>query len=489
MMTSNIDDDNFQNDDVLIFEDDDALADSQAVASTWKMMIVDDDREVHQATKLALKNFTFEGKNLTFISAYSGEEAKQLIAAHPDTAFLLLDVVMETNDAGLNVVKYIREQFKNQLVRVILRTGQPGEAPEESVILNYDINDYKLKVELTRQKLITTSIAALRSYRDVLAIEESRQKLTDLNAALQEQAVTLTSTVHKLQKTELQLIQSEKMGALGNLVAGIAHEINNPIGFIAGNLQPAIDYIQDLFRLIDLYQERFPHPGDEIETEIAAMDLDYLRSDLPKLISSMKTGIERILNISISLRIFSRADSDRKVPFNIHSGIDSTILILKHRLKDNDHRPEIIVVKDYGDLPEVECLGGQINQVFMNLLANAIDAIEEGMGCGLWGMGCNESPTPDTLYPRPCIRIRTQLNPEETHVLIRISDNGVGMSESVKLHVFDHLFTTKAVGKGTGLGLAIARQVIVEKHQGTLVVNSQLGMGSEFLITIPLKSS
>lgn len=381
-----------KDDDILLFEDDeilltdDARVTSQVVASTWKIMIVDDDREVHQATKLALKNFTFLGKTLNFLCAYSGEEAKQLITAHPDTAFILLDVVMETNDAGLEVVKYIREEIKNQLVRVILRTGQPGEAPEEWVIVNYDINDYKLKVELTRQKLITTAIAALRSYRDVLVLEENRKQLAHLNTALQEQTAKLTATVAQLQQTELQLVQSEKMSALGNLVAGVAHEINNPLGFIIGNLQLAVDYIQDLFRLLDLYQQ-FPAPHPKIEAEIAAIDLDYLRSDLPKLISSMKVGIERICNISTSLRTFSRADSERKVPFNIHSGIDSTILILKYRLKNNNTRPEIKVVKDYGDLPDVECFPGQLNQVFMNLLANAIDAIEEQGSRGVGEQG------------------------------------------------------------------------------------------------------
>ncbi|MBR8835003.1 MAG: hybrid sensor histidine kinase/response regulator [Stigonema ocellatum SAG 48.90 = DSM 106950] len=500
MMESNIYDSRTEiDDDVLVFEDNtDAIQLEEGTA--WKIMIVDDDPEVHQATTLALKNFTFEGKTLNFIFAHSGKEAKQLIESHPDTAFILLDVVMETNDAGLEVVKYIREELKNQFVRIILRTGQPGEAPEESVILNYDINDYQLKVELTRQKLVTIAIATLRSYRDLLVLEDNRKKLTELNAVLEQQKATLTQMLDKLQQTELQLVQREKMGAIGNMVAGVAHEINNPIGFISGNLQPAVDYIHDLFELLDLYQHKFPNAGPEIEEEIAAIDLEYLREDLPKLISSMGTGIQRIRNITTSLLTFSRADCDRKVPFNIHSGIDSTILILKHRLKENKNRPEIKVVKDYGDLPDVECFPGQINQVFMNLLANAIDAFELGIGdwglaTGDWNWDPNQifkeflpqSPIPNHQSPIPTIRISTELNPPKTSVLIRIQDNGVGMSEEVKQKLFESLFTTKPVGKGTGLGLAIARQIVVEKHQGTLEVYSELGHGSEFLITIPVK--
>ncbi|MCC5603078.1 AAA family ATPase [Nostoc sp. CHAB 5714] len=194
---------------------------------------------------------------------------------------------------------------------------------------------------------------------------------------LQQQKQQLEEALQELQTMQLQLVQGEKMSALGNLVAGVAHEINNPVGFIAGNIEPAKDYIKDLFGLINLYQQKFPDPGSDIEDEIDGIDLDYLREDLPKLLDSMKLGVNRIRSISTSLRTFSRADKDYKVPFNIHEGIDSTILILRHRLKANENRPEIVVLKDYGKLPLVECFAGQINQVFMNLLANAIDALEE----------------------------------------------------------------------------------------------------------------
>ncbi|MEG4294056.1 AAA family ATPase [Microcoleus sp. D2B6] len=293
----------------------------------------------------------------------------------------------------------------------------------------------------------------------------------------QEYAQKLELYLSDLKHMQLQLVQNEKMSALGNLVAGVAHEINNPVGFIAGNLQPALEYVGDLFNLIDLYQEKLPNPGREIETEIEDMDLEYLREDLPKLIGSMQEGVDRIRNISTSLRTFSRADSDRPVAFNIHDGLESTLLILKHRLKASEFRPAIEVVKDYGHLPLVKCFPGQLNQVFMNVLANAIDAVEESNK----GLGFSE------IKARPNqITVQTVLSASQNQVLIRIKDNGVGMSHSVKENIFNHLFTTKSVGQGTGLGLSIAHQIVVEKHGGTLTVNSSLGQGSEFVISIPV---
>ncbi|MEG4571434.1 AAA family ATPase [Microcoleus sp. N3A4] len=303
------------------------------------------------------------------------------------------------------------------------------------------------------------------------------------NARLYEQSQTyskqLEQTLQNLQQTQLQMIQSEKMSALGNLVAGVAHEINNPIGFLSGNITPALDYINDLFGLLDLVQQKYPQLEPEIQEEIETIELDYIREDLPKLIESMQEGVKRIQDISISLRTFSRADSDRPVACNIHEGIDSTIMILKHRLKANDTRPEIQVIKDYGALPKIECYAGQLNQVFMNILGNAIDALDEfNMGRSYAEIKANPNQ----------ILVKTELSGDRQQVVIRIKDNGIGMSEAVRNRVFDNLFTTKSVGKGTGLGLAIAQQIIVEKHSGFLNVNSILGKGTEFIITLPIKA-
>jgi signal transduction histidine kinase len=314
-------------------------------------------------------------------------------------------------------------------------------------------------------------------------LEEDRQRLEsrvqERTQELQQTNIALSEAVSELQKSQVHLIQSEKMSTLGQLVAGVAHEINNPVGFLAGNIQPALDYVKDLFGLIDLYQEKFPEPGEVIKKEIAAIDLDYIREDLPKLIGSMKEGVIRIRDISTSLRTFSRADSSSPVPYNIHEGIDSTLLILKYRLKANETRPAIEVVKESGNLPLVKCYAGQLNQVFMNLLANAIDALEES----------NQGRSFEEIKAHPnCIVVKTELSNDSQSALISIRDNGIGMSDEVKHKIFDHQFTSKAVGKGTGLGLAIARAIVVDTHGGTLEVHSTPGNGAEFAIAIPMKA-
>ncbi|MEH1869681.1 MAG: AAA family ATPase [Nostoc sp.] len=291
----------------------------------------------------------------------------------------------------------------------------------------------------------------------------------------QEYAQQLEQALNNLQQAQLQMIQSEKMSALGNLVAGIAHEMNNPLGFIAASIKQAKPTISDIVEHLKLYQETLPDKSEEILDHESEIDLEYSLEDLPKILDSMTIACDRLQNISTSLRTFSRADRDYKVPFNIHEGIDSTILILKHRLKANEKRPTIEVVTNYGNLPQVECFPGQLNQVFMNILANAIDALEElNIGRSVADIQANPN------------RITIKISIENHLVKIAITDNGKGMSEQVKQKIFDHLFTTKAVGKGTGLGLAIARQIIVEKHGGAIEVNSKLGEGTEFVIQLPL---
>lgn len=294
----------------------------------------------------------------------------------------------------------------------------------------------------------------------------------------QDKAQQLEAALLELQQTQAQLIQTEKMSSLGQLVAGIAHEINNPVNFIYGNITYAREYTKDLLHLVDLYQQNYCPPTPEIHQQVYAIDLDFLKQDLPKILDSMNMGAERIRQIVLSLRNFSRLDEDGTKPVDIHEGIDNTLLLLQNRLKAKSGHSEIQVIRDYGNLPPVMCHAGHMNQVFMNLLTNAIDALEEGVGNGEWGVGEEALPTPQ-------IRIRTLI--QEGHVIIGIADNGLGMTEEVRKRVFDPFFTTKPVGKGTGMGLSISYQIVVKKHGGQIQCISAPGEGAEFAIVIPFK--
>ncbi|MGF2034622.1 MAG: GAF domain-containing protein [Nostoc sp. CmiVER01] len=298
-----------------------------------------------------------------------------------------------------------------------------------------------------------------------------------LHNQTKEQTQKLTQALHDLKQTQTQLIQTEKMSSLGQLVAGIAHEINNPVNFIYGNINHVNDYAEDLLSILNLYLQSTPNPIPEIRDRAFEIDLEFLIEDLPKTLSSMKIGIDRIRQIVLSLRNFSRLDQAEMKPVNIHEGIDSTLLILQHRLKAKPESPAIKLVKEYSDLPLVECYAGPLNQVFMNVLSNAIDALEDYRESQL---------NPDTSQ----ITIRTALGELEGNiksVVIRIIDNGPGIPEALKARICDPFFTTKPVGKGTGLGLSISYQIVVDKHGGVFKCDSQPGLGTKFWIEIPIK--
>jgi signal transduction histidine kinase len=296
------------------------------------------------------------------------------------------------------------------------------------------------------------------------------EKLSLREQTIKEQMQQLEATLAELQQTQAQLIQTEKMSSLGQMVAGIAHEINNPTSFIRGNLSPLSDYVSDILKLLELYQQSYPESNQEINQLIQEIDLDYLQQDLPKLIGSLKVGSDRIGEIVLSLRNFSRLDEAECKFVDIHSGIDSTLMILNHRLKSQRHRCGIIVKKEYTELPLVECYPGQLNQVLMNILSNAIDALEEAI---------------QTNSIQPQIQIHTQqITPEA--IAIHIIDNGLGIPETQLDKIFDPFFTTKPIGKGTGLGLSVCYQIIVDQHQGQLKCVSAPGEGTEFIIHIPI---
>ncbi len=318
--------------------------------------------------------------------------------------------------------------------------------------------------QMTQQ--LQQSYQQLQEYSHTLEekVAARTQELENKNEALQ---LTLT----ELQKTQSQLIQNEKMASLGQMVAGIAHEINNPVNFIHANLTYLDEYAMNLLNLIQLYEAEYPTETPKIDTEKEEMDFEFLQADLIKVIDSMKIGTTRIREIVLSLRNFSRLDEADFKAADLHEGIESTLLILQNRLKAQSQRPEIQVIKEYGQLPKIECYAGQLNQVFINLISNGIDALESAFDAG--------------KIQSLTLELRTSL--EEKQAVISIADNGIGMSEETCKKIFDPFFTTKEIGKGTGLGLSISHSIIVERHGGELICVSSPGQGAEFIIKIPIK--
>ncbi|WP_373867166.1 sensor histidine kinase [Trichormus variabilis] len=316
------------------------------------------------------------------------------------------------------------------------------------------VGDYTQEIELSRKNLEQR-------------VEERTQQLQEaqrtLEQRVEERTQQLQQTLQELKDTQGQLIQTEKMSSLGEMVAGIAHEINNPVNFIYGNIQCAENYLEDLVNLLNLYQEQYPHENLIIEKKIADIDLEFLTEDVSKMFFSMKIGAQRIREIVLSLRNFSRLDEAEMKDVNIHEGIDNTLLILNHRLNK-----QIQVIKNYGDLPLIDCYPAQLNQVFMNIISNGIDALIE------YENKDNKQIFIDTLKL------------DNNYIKVVIRDNGPGILPEIINKLFDPFFTTKPVGKGTGLGLSICYQII-EKHQGKIEVISAVAQGTEFVITLPIK--
>ncbi len=370
-------------------------------------------------------------------------------------------------------VKVIRDLTEGQLIQEALQ--KEHDDLEKRVAER--TADLTKALELLQQEITERK-------RTEAALRESKTRLKKQAEQLESETRHAKSLLQELQRTHAQLIQTEKMSSLGQLIAGVAHEINNPVGFIYSNVDYASCYVKDLIRLVELYNFHYPQPVYQIQAERKAIDLDFLMVDLPKLLSSMKVGATRIRQVVLSLQNFLRAEQAKMKPVDIHQGLDSSLLLLQHRLKGTSDRPEITIFKRYGLLPLVECFAGQINQVFMNLLTNAVDVLEVSANV-------QESPR--------CITITTAVEEISTehpgmsssekipHVVIRIADNGPGMTEEVCRRLFDPFFTTKPVGKGTGLGLSISYHIVVDRHGGQLTCSSELGKGAEFSLAIPIR--
>ncbi len=340
-------------------------------------------------------------------------------------------------------------------------------------------NRIKILNLITNQAAISLKNAIL--YNNLVEAKEDlenynqtlEEKVTERTQEIKNQNQILKNAFKELQSTQAQLIQTEKMSSLGQMVAGIAHEINNPVNFIHGNINYASQYVKDLVELIDIYQQEYTDSNSVVAEKASEIDLDFLLEDLPKLLNSIKIGTSRIRNIVLGLRNFSRLDEAEMKSVDIHEGIENTLMILQHRFKAKDSHPEIQVIKQYGQLPEIACYPSQLNQVFMNILGNAIDALEE-------------SQTKSQMISNPTINISTELVDSNT-ARILIADNGMGIQEKVLEKIFDPFFTTKPVGSGTGLGLAISYQIVVDKHKGQLICSSVEGEGTEFIIEISIQ--
>jgi signal transduction histidine kinase len=347
----------------------------------------------------------------------------------------------------------------------------------DDAYVQYD-SDYRMierSLELSSEELLQVN----NQLREMLTNVE--EKVAERTAELIKANGELGQALTDLQQMQVHLIQAEKMSSLGQLIAGIAHEINNPVNFIHGNLSHLHNYVIDLLAFMQLSQECSEQMTLELQSKAEEIDLEFIKIDLPKIIKSMEVGTHRIREIVLSLRNFSHMDEAEFKAIDIHQGIEDTLLILGHRIKPqkNSNTSRIQIIKEYGDLPLVSCYGGQLNQVFVNILVNAIDALEETTS------GENTSRLSNVCDRQPCIKIQTQVI-DDNYVEIAIADNGSGIPEAIQPQIFNPFFTTKPVGKGTGMGMAISYQIITEKHKGRLTCVSSIGKGTEFIIHIPI---
>ncbi|MEG4233722.1 response regulator [Microcoleus sp. Pol11C3] len=431
------------------------------------LLVVDDTPD-----NLRLLSTMLSDKGYKVRGVINGEMALKAARSTPPD-LILLDITMPQMN-GYEVCEHLKADGRTSGIPVIFLSALDQVLDKVTAFavggVDYITKPFHLEEVLARVE-------------NQLTLQRLQKKLHEQNARLQEseakqreKSQQLELALQQLQNAQAQLIQSEKMSSLGNVVAGVAHEINNPISFIKGNLSPVREYTEDLLRLVQLYTEDFPNPTAAIQQQLEAIDFTFLRNDLPKLIASMRIGADRIGEIVQSLRNFSRLDESELKAVDIHEGLESTLMILQHRLQDEADQTIIKVVKEYEALPKIECYAGRMNQVFMNVLTNAIEALQSQKS---WANDLDNSS------PIPTITIGTKLL-SDFQVGIYITDNGQGITEEVKPRIFDPFFTTKEVGKGKGLGLSISYAIVVDEHGGQLRCLSVPAQGATLAIEIPI---
>lgn len=412
------------------------------------------------------------------------EDRSQLNARIWDSAAKLEPFEYEYRTINFSLKSQIDGKYNDEAIKWVRIISQPHRSDNGDIVWDGVIIDdtarkraetllQKAKLELeTRVEERTAELrdANQHLHMEILERRQAEAALRESEAALKQKAAELEATLRELQQTQSQLIQTEKMSGIGQLVAGVAHEINNPVTFIFSNLNHAQEFLLSLLKLVQLYQAEYPNPSPLIQAEIEAIDLEFIARDLPKMMNSMKIGAQRIRQTVESLRNFTRHDEAEVKAVNIHEGLDNTLLILQHRLVDKNNHPVIQIIKEYSDLPKVECYAGQLNQVFINILTNAVNALEKVIG--------------DAAIV-PSIWIRTQVI-ATNRVEIRIMNNGYCIPSDIQKRLFDPFFTTSPVGKGTGMGLAISYQIVTERHGGKLYCISEPDYGTEFVIEIPV---
>jgi len=428
------------------------------------ILVIDDS-----PTNLEILHDVLGGAGFEVLVEMDGISGIEQVESNPPD-LILLDVMMPKMD-GFETCRRLQANPLTKHIPIIFITALT-EAEEKVKGLQLGAVDYITK-PFEQNEVLARINLHLKLCKLNSELDKQKQ---ELEIRVKERTIELSQALEELKQTQLQLVQTEKISSLGQLVAGVAHEVNNPIGFISTNLHYANQYIEDLLRLVQLFQKSCSNPGAEVEEQIEIMDLQHIQKDLPKLMSSMKLGTDTIKGIMQSLRNFSRTDGENKKFVDIHEGIEATLMILQHRLKAYPKRPAIKVIKNYSILPKIKCYPGQLNQVFMNLLANAIDVLEESMID-------SQNLSSDNMITNPQIHIATSIDKHQ--VTIKIADNGKGMPESIRSDIFQAFFTTKPEGKGTGLGLSISYQIITENHGGNLECISSPGKGTEFLIQIP----